>query len=56
MFTLQESHIELLEQLSGAENDVRKGKVAPISETFSDLRTILLDGKSIQKLEMKFQG
>jgi hypothetical protein len=51
-----ESHIELLELLSGAENDVRSGKVAPISETFSDLRTILLEGKFIQNLEMKFQG
>jgi hypothetical protein len=44
MFTLQKSRIELLELLSEAENDVRSGKVAPISETFSDLRTILQKG------------
>jgi hypothetical protein len=44
MFTLQKSRIELLELLSEAENDVRSGKVAPISETFSDFRTILQEG------------
>ncbi len=35
------SRIELLEILADAENDVLKGRVAPISETFDDLRQIL---------------
>jgi prevent-host-death family protein len=39
------SRIELLELLSEAENDVRTGKVAPVSETFADLRAILQEGK-----------
>jgi prevent-host-death family protein len=38
------SRIELLELLSEAENDVRTGKVAPVSETFADLRAILQEG------------
>ena len=35
------ARIELLEMLAEAENDVKNGKVAPISETFNDLRKIL---------------
>ncbi len=35
------SRIELLEILADAENDVLEGRVAPISETFDDLRQIL---------------
>lgn len=35
------SRIELLELLSDAEDDVRNGRVAPISETFQDLRALL---------------
>lgn len=35
------SRIELLELLSDAEDDVRNRRVAPISETFQDLRAQL---------------
>ena len=35
------SRIELLEILAEAEDDVRNGRVAPVSETFDDLRQML---------------
>lgn len=35
------TRIELLEILAESEEDVRAGRVAPISETFQDLRVIL---------------
>ena len=35
------ARIELLEILAEAEDDVKSGRVAPISETFSDLREML---------------
>ena len=35
------SRIELLEILAEAEDDVRNGRVAPISETFVDFRQML---------------
>ena len=35
------ARIELLEMLAEADDDVREGRVAPISETFDDLRAIL---------------
>ena len=35
------ARIELLEILAEAEEDVRNGRVAPISDTFNDLRTVL---------------
>ena len=35
------SRIELLEILTEAEDDVRNGRVAPVSETFDDLRQML---------------
>ena len=35
------ARIELLELLSEAENDVKQGKVAPIEDTFRDLRNLL---------------
>lgn len=35
------SRIELLELLAEAEEDVIKGRVAPLQETFDDLRNIL---------------
>ena len=38
------SRIELLEILAEAEDDVRNGRVAPISETFDDLRQMLQEG------------
>ena len=38
------SRIELLEILAEAEDDVRNGRVASISETFDDLRQMLREG------------
>ena len=38
------SRIELLEILAEAEDDVRNGRVALISETFDDLRQMLREG------------
>ena len=35
------ARIELLEILAEAEDDVKNGRVAPISETFDDLRNML---------------
>ena len=35
------TRIELLEMLSESDDDVRQGRVAPISETFQDLRNML---------------
>lgn len=39
------ARIELLEILAEAEDDVKNGRVAPVSETFDDLRTILQEGE-----------
>ena len=38
------SRIELLELLAGAEDDAKNGRVAPISDTFNDLRAMLQEG------------
>ena len=38
------ARIELLEVLAEAEDDVRNERVAPISETFNDLRAMLQEG------------
>ena len=38
------SRIELLEILTEAEDDMQNGRVAPISDTFHDLRTMLQEG------------
>lgn len=38
------SRIELLEILAEAEGDVENGRVAPMSETFDDLRAMLREG------------
>ena len=38
------SRIELLELLAEAENDAKNGRVAPISDTFSDLRAMIQEG------------
>lgn len=38
------ARIELLEMLAEAEDDVRNGRVAPISDTFDDLRAMLQEG------------
>lgn len=39
------ARIELLEILSEAEDDVKNGRVVPVSETFDDLRKILREGQ-----------
>lgn len=39
------ARLELLELLAEAENDVMNGRVAPVSETFDDLRSILREEK-----------
>ena len=38
------SRIELLEILTEAEDDVKNGRGAPMSETFDDLRAMLQEG------------
>ena len=38
------ARIELLEVLAGAEDDVKNGRVAQITETFDDLRKMLQEG------------
>ena len=38
------ARIELLEVLAEAEEDVKNGRVAPITETYDDLRKILKEG------------
>lgn len=38
------ARIELLEILAEAEDDVKNGRVAPVSETFHDLRKELSEG------------
>ena len=40
------SRIELLEILAEAEDDVKKRRVAPISDTVDDLRAMLQEGES----------
>lgn len=40
------SELELLRNLAEAEDDVREGRVAPMQETFDDIRSILLGRKS----------
>lgn len=40
------ARIELLEILSEAENDVKNGRVAPVNETFDDLRKMLKEEES----------
>lgn len=38
------SHIELLEILAEADDDVKNDRVVPVAEIFDDLRKILLEG------------
>lgn len=40
-YNRMKARIELLELLAEAEEDVNAGRVAPIEDTFSDLRSIL---------------
>ena len=44
------ARIELLEILAEAEDDVKSGRVAPITETFDDLRKMLQEGWLWKKL------
>ena len=39
------SELELLRTLADADDDVKNGRVAPIEDTFKDLRESLLKGK-----------
>lgn len=38
------ARIELLEMLSEAEEDIKNERIAPVSETFNDLRKMLQEG------------
>lgn len=38
------ARIELLEMLAEAEDDVKNERVAPVAETFDDLRNVLQEG------------
>ena len=40
------ARIELLETLAEADEDVKYGRVAPMKETFDDLRSLLKEGKA----------
>ena len=40
------SRIELLEILVEADEDVKYGRVAPVKDTFDDLRSLLKEGKA----------
>ncbi|MBP5184394.1 MAG: type II toxin-antitoxin system Phd/YefM family antitoxin [Lachnospiraceae bacterium] len=40
------ARLELLELLAESEEDVRNGRVAPIEDTFGDLRAILKEGRN----------
>lgn len=41
-----QARIELLEILAESDEDVRRGRVAPIKDTFDDLRSMLKEGLS----------
>ena len=43
-YKYMKARIELLEVLAEAEDDVKNGRVAPITETFDDLRKMLQEG------------
>lgn len=43
-YNRMKSRLELLEILAEAEEDVSEGRVAPIKDTFDDLREILREG------------
>ena len=44
-FQQTQAELELLRTLADAEEDVRAGRVAPIEDTFSDIRRRLLAGR-----------
>ena len=39
---------DLLRMLAAAEDDVSKGRIAPVEETFQDIRAVLLAGNTKQ--------
>ncbi|MFZ3132303.1 MAG: type II toxin-antitoxin system Phd/YefM family antitoxin [Desulfosporosinus sp.] len=41
------SELELLKTLAEAEDDVKSGRVAPMQDTFDELRTSLLERKNV---------
>ena len=43
-YTNMKARLELLEILAEAEEDVKNNRVAPMSDTFDDLRTMLQEG------------
>lgn len=45
-FQQMQAELELLRTLADAEEDVRADRVAPIEDTFSDIRSRLLAGKA----------
>ena len=49
------ARIELLEVLAEAEEDVRTGRIAPISDTFQDLRKMIVDRTVIDNNENEDQ-
>ena len=44
-FQQMQAELELLRTLADAEEDVQAGRVAPMADTFSDIRSRLLAGK-----------
>jgi len=44
-FNQMQAELELLRNLADAEDDVRHGRVAPIEDTFADIRKSLLERK-----------
>ena len=46
-YNRMKSRIELLEMLAEAEEDVNAGRVAPIEDTFSNLRAILKEKSNV---------
>ena len=44
-FQQMQAELNLLRTLADAEEDVQAGRIAPISETFSDIRSRLLAGR-----------
>ena len=45
-YNRMKSRLELLEILAEADDDVRNGRVAPIKDTFDDLRAMLKEGQA----------
>ncbi|MCR4658409.1 MAG: type II toxin-antitoxin system Phd/YefM family antitoxin [Lachnospiraceae bacterium] len=43
-YNRMKSRLELLEILAEADDDVRNGRVAPVKDTFDDIRAMLMEG------------